>query len=89
MRNKSHNRFNLYLAQMIKKQRTEVKNYSQEELAERTNMSINTISRCERAKQLISLPNFIKLANTLELDINEYMPILRKLIDEDEAKELD
>jgi len=86
MKKESHARFKLHLAKIIKEQRNEVKGYSQENLAELANISVTTISRFEQGDQLISLPTFIKIVDALDMDINEYIPIFRKLIDEDEAK---
>jgi len=86
MKKESYARFKLHLANNIKEQRNEVKGYSQEKLAELANISVTTISRFEQGDQLISLPTFIKIVDALDMDINEYIPIFRKLIDEDEAK---
>lgn len=85
MKKDSHARFKLHLAQLFKQQRNEVKGYSQQKLAELANISVTTISRFELGEQLISLPTFIKLVDALEMDINEYIHIFRKVIDEDEA----
>jgi len=83
--NKAYFMTRQYLGKQIKYHRRHIKNYSQTKLAELANIDENTIGRIERAEQLVSTPNFIKLVDALDMDINEYIPIFRKLIDEDEA----
>lgn len=83
--NKAYFMTRQYIGNQIKYHRLHIKNYSQMKLAELANIDENTIGRIERAEQLVSTPNFIKLIDTLDMDINEYIPIFRKLIDEDEA----
>ena len=49
------------------------KNYSQEVLAEKTNLSAQTISYIERGVQVPSLLTALDIANALEIDINELL----------------
>ncbi len=49
------------------------KNYSQEVLAEKTNLSAQTISYIERGVQVPSLLTALDIANALKIDINELL----------------
>lgn len=49
------------------------KNYSQEVLAEKTNLSSQTISFIERGVQVPSLLTAFDLSKALEIDINELL----------------
>lgn len=49
------------------------KNYSQEVLAEKTNLSAQTISYIERGVQVPSLLTALDIANALEININELL----------------
>lgn len=49
------------------------KNYSQEVLAEKANLSPQTISQIERNIQLPSLLTAFDIAKALEIDINELL----------------
>ncbi len=49
------------------------RNYSQEVLAEKTNLSTQTISYIERGVQIPSLLTALDIANALEIDINELL----------------
>ncbi|MBQ3311924.1 helix-turn-helix transcriptional regulator [bacterium] len=49
------------------------KNYSQEGLAERANLSSQTIGLIERAEQAPTILTLLDIANALEIDINELL----------------
>ncbi|MBR1908033.1 helix-turn-helix transcriptional regulator [bacterium] len=49
------------------------KNYSQEVLAEKANLSSQTISLIERGEQIPSLLTAYDIAKALEIDINELL----------------
>lgn len=49
------------------------KNYSQEVLAEKTNLSPQTVSLIERGVQVPSLLTAFDIARALEIDINELL----------------
>ena len=49
------------------------KNYSQELLAEKSNLSLQTISLIERCQQVPSILTAYDIAKALEIDINELL----------------
>ena len=46
---------------------------SQEELAEKANLSSQTVSKLERGVQTLTLYTALDIANALEIDINELL----------------
>jgi transcriptional regulator with XRE-family HTH domain len=53
----------------------ESKNWSQEEMAEKLNMSPSGYSKIERGETKIAIPKLVKIAETLEVDLIELIPL--------------
>ena len=55
------------------------KGYSQEEIADKSNMGRTYMGRVERGEQNISIQNLIQIAFALKVDISDLIPPLSKL----------
>jgi transcriptional regulator with XRE-family HTH domain len=53
----------------------ESKNWSQEEMAEKLNMSPSGYSKIERGETKVAIPKLIKIAEMLEVDLIELIPL--------------
>jgi transcriptional regulator with XRE-family HTH domain len=53
----------------------EAKNWSQEEMAEKLNMSPSGYSKIERGETKIALPKLIKIAEIFDMDLIELIPL--------------
>jgi transcriptional regulator with XRE-family HTH domain len=53
----------------------ESKNWSQEEIAEKLNMSPSGYSKIERGETKVAIPKLIKIAEILEVDLIELIPL--------------
>ncbi|MFY9259608.1 MAG: helix-turn-helix transcriptional regulator [Gallionella sp.] len=53
----------------------ESKNWSQEEMAEKLNMSPSGYSKIERGETKVAIPKLVKIAEVFEVDLIELIPL--------------